>query len=250
MADSPKPQPPHGAKDISPARSKTASPAQRSATASPAGHAPPDVPTDQSQIEADDTENSSTTDDQLVPPNVKFVIDDVESPWVDEKYDWIFCRSMAGALKDWPTLVGNIFENVNPNGWAEFQDWDILYYSEDGTLTEDHHTLKLLRTFLDCCKTIGREARPGPQLQGWVENAGFKNVNHHTFKVPIGPWPKDPHYKDIGMRNLVQILEGLEAYYLRILTGVAGWSEIEVQTMLAAVRNEMKSGKMHASMKL
>lgn len=46
-----------------------------------------------------------------VPSNVKFEVDDVESPWLHTtKFDYIFCRSMAGAIADWPKLVKNIYE--------------------------------------------------------------------------------------------------------------------------------------------
>lgn len=47
----------------------------------------------------------------LTPPNARFEIDDVESPWFYEaKFDWIFCRYMAASIYDWPKLVNNIFE--------------------------------------------------------------------------------------------------------------------------------------------
>lgn len=45
------------------------------------------------------------------PPNVKFEVDDVESPWLgDRKYDFIVCRWMMGSIKDWPKLVKGIYE--------------------------------------------------------------------------------------------------------------------------------------------
>ena len=50
----------------------------------------------------------------MVPPNVKFEVDDVEeTPWVhDAKFSWIFCRYMAASIHDWPKLVNTIFEYV------------------------------------------------------------------------------------------------------------------------------------------
>ncbi|GJC81586.1 secondary metabolism regulator LAE1 [Colletotrichum liriopes] len=48
---------------------------------------------------------------QWVPSNVKFEIDDVESTWVgNKKYDFIMCRYMAAAIRDWPKLVKNIYK--------------------------------------------------------------------------------------------------------------------------------------------
>ncbi len=47
----------------------------------------------------------------FVPPNVKFEVDDVESPWVyDEPFSYIFSRYMAASISDWPSLVQRTYE--------------------------------------------------------------------------------------------------------------------------------------------
>ncbi|OHF04044.1 methyltransferase domain-containing protein [Colletotrichum orchidophilum] len=182
-----------------------------------------------------------------VPHNVKFEIDDIESPWVgDRMYDYIFVRYMLVSIQDWPKLVQNIYEHLNPGGWVEFQDMDGLYYSDDGTYAEHYVTRLWNQEFVQACESIGRTARPGPQLEGWVTNAGFQNVVHKRFKAPIGPWPKDAHFKDVGMHNLCQLLNGLEGFSLRLFCGVLGRSEDEVLSMLSNVREELKRGLFHA----
>ncbi|KAF4918363.1 putative methyltransferase tdiE [Colletotrichum viniferum] len=114
----------------------------------------------------------------IVLSNVKFEIDDVESLWAGvEKYDYIFVRHMCVSIADWPKLVRNVFKYLNPGGWAEFQDLNSEYYSDDGTYTEEHITRKWNKQFVDAY---------------WVKDAGFQNVKHYKFKCPIGPWAKDP----------------------------------------------------------
>lgn len=49
---------------------------------------------------------------------------------------------------------------------------------------------------------------------GRVEDAGFRNVVHQKFRLPVGPWPKDPGLESVGMYNLAQVLDGLEAFSL------------------------------------
>ncbi|WYZ34020.1 hypothetical protein EsH8_I_000296 [Colletotrichum jinshuiense] len=182
-----------------------------------------------------------------VPPNVKFEVDDVESPWVNpHKFDFIFCRYLTAAIADWPKLMHSVYENTNPGGWVEFQDYDLLYTSDDGSLADKHQTLRWVKLFIDACDKIGRDARPGPKLENWVKEAGFVNVVHQRFKMPLGAWPKDPHYKDVGMCNLIQTLEGSEAFTMRVFCGVLGWTREEVLVLLAAVRDELKSGVFHA----
>ncbi len=147
-------------------------------------------------------------------------------------------------------LIFEFCRNVSPGGWAEFQDFSMQYYSEDGSLTESHNTLTWINQLLDASAKVGRDPNPGRQLEGWVNDAGFQNVTHHKFKFPIGPWPRDPKLKEVGLYNLVQILNGLEAFSLRLYCGVLGWTEQEVTVLLANVRKELKSNAFHAMIDL
>ncbi|KAL0930848.1 uncharacterized protein CTRU02_213583 [Colletotrichum truncatum] len=184
---------------------------------------------------------------EWVPPNVKFEVDDIESPWLYPfKFDFIFSRYLAGAIGDWPKLVGNVYDHLNSGGWAEFQDYDFLFKSDDASLTENHYTWQWNDQFVNATTSIGRESRPGPKLVEWVRNAGFVEVQHFVHKWPIGPWPKDPYYKDLGMCNLVQLLAGLEAFTFRVFCEVLGWPKEKVLAMLAKVREELKSDAFHA----
>lgn len=79
-----------------------------------------------------------------------------------------------------------------------------------------------------------------------MRDAGFKNMVAKTSKAPIGPWAKDKRLKDIGLCNLAQILDGLEAFSLRLFCGVLQWKEEEVLALLGNVRRELKSGTIHA----
>lgn len=184
---------------------------------------------------------------QWTPPNVKFEVDDVESPWThDVKFDYVFCRYMAACILDWPKLVGSIYNSLEPGGWAEISDFDLQYYSDDGTLTEKHYTLQWINRLIEAARTLGRDPTPGPSIEGWMRNAGFKNIVAKTYKVPIGPWAKDKRLKDIGYCNLAQVMDGLEAFSLRLYCGLLKWKEEEVLVLLANVRKELKSGAIHA----
>ncbi|KAK1992847.1 S-adenosyl-L-methionine-dependent methyltransferase [Colletotrichum falcatum] len=185
-----------------------------------------------------------------VPPNVKFEIDDVESPWIyNQKFDFIFSRYMNGALADWPTYIKRVYENLSPGGWAEFQDWSFLLSSDDGSI-EGSETLRWSHLFLEAAKVYDRESQVGPKLEALVrENTGLVNVRHRPYKIPIGPWPKDPRLKDLGMCNLIEMLEGLEGFSFKLLCGALGWTKEEVYVLLAGVRKELKSTKLHAYLK-
>ncbi|KAL1876834.1 hypothetical protein VTK73DRAFT_9136 [Phialemonium thermophilum] len=189
----------------------------------------------------------SAVQPEWVPPNVKFEIDDVESPWSHQApFDFIFCRYMAACILDWPKLVNSIYENLSPGGWAEFQDFDLQYYSEDGSLTKDHATYKWINTLLEAARKIGRDPCPGVQLEDRVREAGFKNITHQKFRFPIGPWAKDPKLKEIGLYNLAQVTQGLEAFSLRLFCDALGWEKNEVLVLTSKVRKELKDPNLHA----
>ncbi|KAF9878399.1 methyltransferase domain-containing protein [Colletotrichum karsti] len=153
---------------------------------------------------------------------------------------------MAASLRDWPTFVGRVYHALTPNGWAEFSDMSVLYGCDDGTLTEDHALMKWDRLFIEACDTLGREHSPGPKLEGWVRQARFKNIRHHHFKIPLGPWAKNPHMKDLGWHNLAQTMEGLDAFTLKLFISVLGWKREEVINLLEHVRDELMSNTFHA----
>ncbi|KAI8316420.1 Secondary metabolism regulator LAE1 [Colletotrichum sp. SAR11_59] len=181
-----------------------------------------------------------------VPPNVKFEVDDVESTWVAGNYDFIYSRFMAGAIADWPKLVKNTFANTNPGGWVEFQDWDLLYRSDDDSINDEHYSMKMDKMFMECSRKVGRDPQPGPQLEQWMRDAGFVNIHHKMIKAPLGTWPKDPYLRELGHMNMIQALDGLEAYNLRLYTSILGWTKEEAEILFAHVRNEMRTNTFHA----
>lgn len=73
----------------------------------------------------------------------------------------------------------------------EYQDWDLQIFSDDGSLKDDSDFLKWDRLILEACEKTGREACPGRYLEEWVTKAGFENITHQRYRVPVGPWAKD-----------------------------------------------------------
>ncbi|KAI8296449.1 Secondary metabolism regulator LAE1 [Colletotrichum sp. SAR 10_98] len=167
----------------------------------------------------------------------------------------------------WAMEMGDVFENaevigidlsaiqpecnLNPGGWVEFQDSDFNYYSDDGTLTEEHQFKQWSKDLVSALESVGRDSCPGPKLKDWVKDAGFQNISHTRLKVPVGPWPKDKWYSDLGAMNLTQLLDGLEGFSMRVFCGILGQTQTEAQVLLAAVRKELKTRHLfHAQLDL
>ncbi|KAK4150726.1 methyltransferase domain-containing protein [Chaetomidium leptoderma] len=135
----------------------------------------------------------SAVQPRWIPPSVKFEIDDVESPWVySTPFDFIFCR------------------NLRPGGWAEFQDFDLQYYSDDGSLKDTQD---------------GRRGQPRPQARGLGARRRLPERPRATLPIPqrsLAPAPA-PQGDRAAQYNLAQVENGLEAFTLRLFTGVLGW---------------------------
>ncbi|KAI9883156.1 MAG: hypothetical protein M1823_005070 [Watsoniomyces obsoletus] len=183
----------------------------------------------------------------MVPPNVRFLVDDIEDEWVEgSPFDYIHARYLTAAIADWPKLMRQTFAHVKPGGYAEFQDWDIKLFSDDGSLDPESSLVLWDDTCIKAFEILGREPRPGPKLADHLRNAGFQDVQQVLYKLPLGPWPKDEKMKTIGLWNLLNIEEGLDAFVMAPLTRVLGWKEEEVQVLLAKVRQELEKSSTHA----
>jgi len=181
-----------------------------------------------------------------VPANVEFEVDDCESEWPRRAFfDFIHSRYMAGSISDWPKFMRQCHDNLKPGGWAEFQDFDLHNYSEDDSIPEESYVIEFYTNLIDAMEQAGKTACPGRRLAGWARDAGFVNVHHEIFKLPIGPWAKDERMKEIGACNLLQLLEGLEAFTLGLFTRVLGWSPERVHAFLISVRKDVKDRKVH-----
>lgn len=82
---------------------------------------------------------------------------------------------------------------LKPGGWAEFQDWDAMVHSADGTSKGTYIERYMLNT-LAAFEKAGYITRPGIYLEKWMKDAGFVNVRVHKHIVPLGTWAKEKHY--------------------------------------------------------
>lgn len=126
-----------------------------------------------------------------------------------------------------------------------------------------------MNTPVDASHRFGRDLCPGPKLEGWMKDAGFEEIWHEKFRLPIGPWAKDKHLvcylreyvnsnafailigpirdqKIVGAWNLIHINDGIEGFTLRLFTQFQGWKAEEVLALLAKVRNDLRDPGIHA----
>ncbi|KAH8712012.1 methyltransferase [Phaeosphaeriaceae sp. PMI808] len=183
-----------------------------------------------------------------VPPNAKFYIDDAESEWIygpNERFDFIHCRTMSGSISDWDKLIQQCYTHVVPGGWVEFQEPLALCESDDGTLERAENLMKWQSLCGEAAASFKKDILVGDTIKARMEAAGFIDVHEKVVKVPIGPWPKDPHMKEIGRYEREQMVMGIEPYTLGFIGKVLGWSEAECRVLIAKVVEEARNKSLH-----
>ena len=183
----------------------------------------------------------------FVPPNVKFEIDDAQQAWTfpEESFDFIHARTLAGSIVDWPAFLDQVYKHVKPGGKAEIAEGRATFFCDDDSWPKDSHTWKWLAEFRRLEAAAGLQFDVIPVIPEMMEKAGFKDVRLEQYVIPMGTWPKDKTLKEIGRHLRMQFTGmGLEAYSMALFTR-AGWSKEELDVLLAHVRTEMRSNKMH-----
>ena len=121
-----------------------------------------------------------------VPPNLKFMVDDVEDEWPfpsNAKFDFIHGRGMAGSIRDWPRLYSQCLENLRPGGWLEMQEYESVSSSDDDSLGRCHHLLQLSGQLDVAGRIFGKTMNEAPLHKQHLMDAGFQNVMDDVFKV-------------------------------------------------------------------
>lgn len=67
-----------------------------------------------------------------------------------------------------------------------------MNYSQDGSMRSGNNVNRFYELLREACDRINRSVTVGKDLERWVKEAGFSNVVHKVFPLPLGTWPKDP----------------------------------------------------------
>ncbi|KAH0526340.1 hypothetical protein TsFJ059_009674 [Trichoderma semiorbis] len=181
----------------------------------------------------------------MVPPNVRFLVDDVEDEWMDRgDYDLIHLRHSCIYLKDVDKMIRNSYSHLKEGGWLEITDYCSFIRCDDGTMPENHPPAQVAMMMHQALSRYGMNAYVINELEDKYKAAGFKNIQCRVIKTPLGAWPKDPHQREIGIlfRDAINELVGaLAAKPLRTL----GWDDTELEVYLASARKALWDKRVH-----
>ncbi|KAK3390555.1 S-adenosyl-L-methionine-dependent methyltransferase [Podospora didyma] len=184
-----------------------------------------------------------------IPPNVEFIVDDVEDEWVhDSDFDFAHLRFICTVIKDTDALFTRIFENLKPGGWVESQELFPELGSDDGPLPPDYAPSRFYKMCGEVLHQLyGFNTGVAGQLPDDLKRLGFINVQRRVFHLPIGDWPRDPHLRLIGGTFREVILEWVTAMAARPFVE-AGIDKDEIDEMVENIQNVVRDKHIHAYM--
>ncbi|RDA91215.1 hypothetical protein CP533_3411 [Ophiocordyceps camponoti-saundersi (nom. inval.)] len=174
-----------------------------------------------------------------LPPNVRFLVDDVESTWLYPRnhFDYIHSRHTVMAVRDWPRLFRQAYEHLKPGGWIELQE---IHHKPRSArnIPENHAVARFWARVNEGLTTLGIDLDRAAEgfLAKAMRDEGLVNVTERVFSVPIGTWPKNKVLKTVGLYWRTILLDGLQAIALGPLTRGLGWNRDEVELFLMDVR--------------
>ncbi|KAK1989877.1 methyltransferase domain-containing protein [Colletotrichum falcatum] len=181
-----------------------------------------------------------------VPPNVKFLVDDVEDTWLNgPNFDFVHLRNMVPVLKSPVNLLRSAYEHMRPGGWVELQDVDGQVHCDDGTLPPDWPLVRFTNYLVEAFAKFGTNSHAAVFGRQYLEEAGFVNIQHHAVKLPYGTWPRDKTMRLIGMYYRTACEEFFPAVGA-IHFDMLGWSKTEMEVLFAQCRNAMRDPSVHA----
>ncbi|KAI6775362.1 hypothetical protein HG530_002120 [Fusarium avenaceum] len=178
-----------------------------------------------------------------LPPNVHFMVDDVESTWLypQDHFDYIHSRHTVQAIRDWPQLFGNALQHIKPGGWMELQE--IHHYPHNArtgvAVPPSEHPVAQYWAYIEeglAALGVDFPAAAGGKLAAKMQAAGFINVTERIFHVPLGTWPKNQVLKTVGLYWRTILTDGLQAIALGPMTRGMGWSREQIEVFLISVR--------------
>ncbi|KAM0546460.1 hypothetical protein ACHAPJ_010816 [Fusarium lateritium] len=182
-----------------------------------------------------------------VPPNVKFEIDDAtkEWTWPGNYVDFIHMRHLIGAIPDWNELMNQAFRCCTPGGYLEWGEINPTICSDDGTtdgVSAIQEWNELFRKGSEVAQRGFCEVENDLQL---LPAAGFVDVKHVDYKVPIGSWAKDKRLRQVGEFLRETIENDLEGYTTVLWHDILQWPDHQYQLFLMGMRKFFNDKRIH-----
>ena len=182
---------------------------------------------------------------EYVPSNCHFEVDDAEDEWIySRSFDYIHLRLMFHTFKSHQRLIASAFGGLSPGGWMEWQDYYCSLQCVDDSLAGTALE-RWVGLYIEGGGRLGRDMLAPRRYKRWMEEAGFVDVAEERLAIPGNAWPRGRDQKLLGLWQMTNFLDGLQAVSMTIFTRGLGWSPEAVELFLVDVRRDIRSLGVH-----
>lgn len=142
-------------------------------------------------------------------------------------------------------MIRQAYDALQPGGYLELNDIHLPFLADDGTMKGT-----ALETWsnrmVEACGKLGIDTTVSSRYKQMLADAGFEDIVGHSFKWPVGTWPKDPVFKKMGKLTLVNFLSGIEGFTVRLWTGALGMTLEDTTDFLVQVKKDVVNPNIHS----
>jgi hypothetical protein len=140
--------------------------------------------------------------------------------------------------------------HLKPGGYLELACVWPVPGCDDATLPANCAYVEVCQTFQEIAAKIKADPDAPLHFHEYLCEAGFTNVCQTVLKIPTSPWPKDRRLKRVGGLELLNLMEGAEAFLLRGYTKEFGKTREELEILLMQMRKELTTQRYHSYVSL
>ncbi|KAH8660555.1 hypothetical protein BX600DRAFT_438768 [Xylariales sp. PMI_506] len=181
-------------------------------------------------------------------PNVTFVKDDSEAPWVFPDtnadpsfdghqqwilFDYVHLRLTFTCWNDARNVMRNAFNNMTSGGWIEFHENVFEFFQANSDAT-----MRWADTINRGAEALGRDIRVLKHYEAWLKEVGFVNITVRHFILPTSPWPQNEKLARVGEYNMRNIYDGARGISWKMLAA-AGMSSEEIDVIIDELKQEL-----------
>ncbi|KAG6162980.1 hypothetical protein E4U51_006052 [Claviceps purpurea] len=187
---------------------------------------------------------------QWVPPNLRFEIDDatLEWTWDENHFNFIHARYIFCGIQDWTTLFQEAYKCCAPGGWVQSDEIRVDLRSDDGSTELEPILASYGDLFREGGRVMNRNFFVQEIQQQAFDEAGFVEKRAVQYKLPIGPWAKDPKLAEVGRFARAAMENDLQGYTQMLWHNILQRPADEYQVWLANVRKAIRNPKVHSYM--
>ncbi|KAL5685365.1 hypothetical protein EMGR_004250 [Emarellia grisea] len=164
------------------------------------------------------------------PPNCHFYAPfDFEFPWAklgEESWDVIRLQMCGGSVVNWPSLYRRVSAHLRPDAW--FEQVDIDFQPRQATS--------------DAARPISHQFHA---IIDHLQNAGFTDIKHKQFVLPLNRWHSDLWMRHIGGWYGRALFDSIEPLSLAPFRRILNWTSDEIQHLVTDAKSELLDPAAH-----